>query len=883
MHDEAEKRSMRQVPIFLLLAAVSSVGGVLFADTVVIRDERGTTLSIEAQATRVAEGWQLRFAGEGGPIEMTLKPAKVVQVIPAAAPPKVEDPNTLIERNPEAAMEQALSRWRDDPASRDQSAQVFRRALDAQINKADGLARINAYDEALAAYQTARDKIGTVEGRTILEAGGLRSRYVQRLDEATSQSQRTYSRQLAERAMDTLEHKDAGYAKQALADLERARSLDPSNAVAWLGLAKYYRRPPGNAEPNAAIIASHAATMAETYATNERARTEARKILESAAYEVRVKSLFAPKPPGSPTGPEPTPVRIPAVPPPGSPVQSSAQPPSPAGSPAPAKDQRSYWERIKARDWTVLSEIWDQFLEGEFFQAEYLVFIIGIPAFLLIFWIIPGKFLRARTRKADIGASLWLPHVRYLGTFALIGYFIGSLRMPKRGKERCPVCKKPTDNIEDYSDFNFFVCPHCGENITPIHNIDDYIQHLVGQLEHEVRRRRGHYAESTIEKDATLKLVRAVITRAARSRASDLHIDPAAEGATIRSRIDGVLYDTLFLAKLMVPSVVSAIKVMANLDIAERRMPQDGKFSIWVDKADIDMRVNTSPTVHGEKVSMRLLDQRTIMVGPGGLGLEEQNLAYFEQAIRRPHGLIAVTGPAGSGKSTTLYVALSQINTGEKNIITLEDPIEYELKGISQMQVNPAVNFTFATGLRSIVRQDPNVIMVGEVRDKETAEMAIHSAITGHLVMTTMHTIDTTTVFTRLADMGVDSRRYAPALIIIIGQRLIRVNCTECQKPYKSESRALAQLRLDQTAKDIIFYKGEGCTHCEKTGFYGRIGLFEMFIPDRELRILLEQNAPGSRIREMARHKGMRNIREEGILKVIRGKTTVEEVVRATM
>jgi general secretion pathway protein E len=223
------------------------------------------------------------------------------------------------------------------------------------------------------------------------------------------------------------------------------------------------------------------------------------------------------------------------------------------------------------------------------------------------------------------------------------------------------------------------------------------------------------------------------------------------------------------------------------------------------------------------------------------------------------------------------------INTGEKNIITLEDPIEYELKGVTQMQVNPAVNFTFATGLRTIVRQDPNVIMVGEVRDKETAEMAIDAAITGHLVMTTMHTIDSTTVFTRLADMGIDSRRYASALVIIIAQRLIRVNCPKCRKPYPPDPKSLMQLRFDQSAKDIIFLKGEGCAHCQQTGFHGRNGLFEMLVADHEIRTLLEQNAAASRIRELARHRGMCNIREEGILKVMRGQTTAEEVVRATM
>jgi len=850
---------MRHAAFPILFVAATLSGTSPFADTVIFRTERGTTVSVEAQATRLPSGWQLRFATEEGPVVMTLATDQVTTVVAAKPLPKVEDISGLIERDPRTAMERVLRRWRDEPDSREESAATFRRALDTFVSRADGAVGFIGLEKALAAYDVARRAIDTTEGRAILESQGLFNQYVQRLDEATSRTRRAYSRELAARGMEILERDDASRARQALTDLETAQSLDQTNAVAWLGLALYYRRP-GRSDPNADGLALHASTMAEEYAADERTKKRAQEIYRLALRDFQVKAGFTAKLPGLPALAQPTPARTPA----------------PSGPGAP--DQRSYVERLKARDWSVLEDIGNEILEG-----GYLVFVLGGIAFILVFWYIPGKFLRSLARKGNIGASVWVRRVRYLGTLALLGYFLGSLRLPKRVKERCPICKKPLDNIEDYADFNFLACPHCGGGITPVHNLDDYVQHLVGQLEREVRHRRGQYAETTVEKDTTLKLVRAIITRAAQARASDIHIDLGAEGATVRSRIDGVLYDSLFLPKIAVPSVVSAIKVMANLDITERRMPQDGKFSIWVDKADVDVRVNTSPTVHGEKVSMRLLDKRAITVGPAGLGLEGEQIAVFEQAIRRPHGLIVVTGPAGCGKSTTLYVALNAINTGEKNVITLEDPIEYELKGITQMQVNPAVNFTFATGLRSIVRQDPNVIMVGEVRDQETADMAIHSAITGHLVMTTMHTIDTTTVFSRLSDMGVDSRRYASALIIIIGQRLIRVNCPKCRKPDQPDPKALTQLRLDQSAKDIIFFKGTGCANCQQTGYYGRVGLFEMFIPDRELRALLEQSVPASRIRELARRKGMRNLREEGILKVLRGQTTAEEVIRATM
>jgi type II secretory ATPase GspE/PulE/Tfp pilus assembly ATPase PilB-like protein len=567
------------------------------------------------------------------------------------------------------------------------------------------------------------------------------------------------------------------------------------------------------------------------------------------------------------------------VPSPKAPVATPSPAPLPAPAPAPAPPARaSAIDRLLARDWSALAD-----LPGELMNSELMPLLLGLAGFIVVYWIVPAKVLRGRARRGDMDASLWGARTRLLGIFALGGYLYGVARKPRKVRDRCPICKKPIDNIDDYADFNFFVCPHCGENITPVYDLKDYLRHLVEQVEREVRRRRGQYSETAVEKDATLKLVRGLIIRSIHSRASDLHIDCGEEGANVRSRVDGVLYDTVFLPKVIVPSVVSAIKVMANLDIAEKRVPQDGKFSLWVEEGDIDVRINTSPAIHGEKVSMRLLDKRAIARKPADLGIEGANYALFEQAIARPHGLVIVTGPSGSGKSTTLYVALTQINSGDKNIITLEDPIEYELKGLTQMQVNPVANFTFATGLRSIVRQDPDVIMVGEVRDKETAEMAIESAVTGHLVMTTMHTIDTTTVFTRLTDMGIDSRRYASALLIVISQRLIRVNCPECRKPYQPSPKHLAALRLEASAKDIIFVKGQGCPHCQQTGYYGRTGLFEFFAPDRELRVLLEQSAAASKLRELARHKGMRNLREEGMNKVLHGLTSLEEVVKATM
>jgi len=848
-----------------LLAVVSS--GPARADTVIFRAERGTTDSVEAeQVTRVPEGWRLRVRGEDGkPIEMTLDAAKVVRIIPSVRVLSPAEIDARIAVDPRSVMDQMRTQWRADPNSRNVTGPAFQRALDSYLVKNEGLASSNVFDEALKGFIGARTAVDSPEANSIL--GAAVPLYQQRLDMATSQTRQAYSRFLANRAGDVLDREDIARMPQAFADLQAAQSLDPANAAAWLNLARFYRRS-GAADPASNKKALDAADLARRYAVDAQVRARAQEIYSLAARDLGMTPAATPAPY---VPPSPTPGRLPM----GLAVTPAPAPPPPSRGAAPS--WRSYWDRLITGDFGTFGDVFDRMM-----QEGYLPFLIGIPAFLILFWVIPKKFLRARARKGDVAASIWVTRT-WLGLFALLGYLIGLVRLPRRAKETCPICKKAIDNIEDYEDFNFLVCPHCGENITPVHDLNDYIQHLVEQLEREVRHRRGQYTESTIEKDSTLKLVRAVITNAVRSRASDIHIDTEVEGATVKSRIDGVLYNTLFLPKPVVASVVSAIKVMAKLDIAERRRPQDGKMSMWVDKSDIDMRVNTSPAVHGEKVSMRLLDRRTITKNAADLGFEAQNLALFEQAIRRPHGMIIVTGPAGSGKSTTLYVALNSINTGEKNIITLEDPIEYEIKGLNQMEVNPSVDFTFATGLRTMVRQDPNVIMVGEVRDKETAEMAIETAITGHLVMTTMHTIDTTTVFTRLADMGIESRRYASALVLIIAQRLARLNCPQCRKPYAPDAKALAQLRLDQGAKDIVFLKGEGCPHCQRTGFYGRKGLFEIFTPDREMHILLEQNAASSKIREMARHKGMRNIREEGVLRIMRGLTTVEEVIRATM
>ncbi len=505
-----------------------------------------------------------------------------------------------------------------------------------------------------------------------------------------------------------------------------------------------------------------------------------------------------------------------------------------------------------------------------------------IAAVLLIFnWVIPIKIINRKMKRGDIAAAKFVPYVKYVGLIPLVIYFLSSI-FNKGSRRRCPYCNKLIDNIDSYQDMNFFICPHCNENISAIYDLKDYIEHLIKNVQMELSKDKKKASDSVIEKDAMVKLVRAIVTLAYRKRASDIHIEPEMEGVKVRARVDGLLYDILVLPRNIAAAIISAIKVMANLDIAEKRIPQDGRVKMWIDKSDIDIRLNTSPIPLGEKASLRLLDSSAVQIDSAKLGLEGTNLEMFERSIRKPHGIFLVTGPTGSGKSTTLYVAVRTINNGEKNIVTIEDPIEYQIKGINQMQVNNAQQFTFATGLRSILRQDPDVIMVGEIRDKETAEISIDAAMTGHLVFSTLHTIDAPTAFSRMNDLGISPRRYAPALELVIAQRLARVNCNECKKPYKPKKEDLESVGILNIGKDTIFMHGTGCEVCDKIGFYGRIALFEMLHPDEELKELIESGSTTSVIREMARKKGMRTLKEEGVFRVLQGLTTVEEIIRVT-
>ncbi len=380
-----------------------------------------------------------------------------------------------------------------------------------------------------------------------------------------------------------------------------------------------------------------------------------------------------------------------------------------------------------------------------------------------------------------------------------------------------------------------------------------------------------------------IRLVNGILSQAVKDRASDIHIEPYEREIQIRYRIDGVLYPVLTPPKTLHAPITSRIKVMAGLDIAEKRLPQDGRIRIKIAGKDIDIRVSVLPTAFGERVVLRLLDKSSVLLDLEDLGLEGERLELFKRLIRRPHGILLVTGPTGSGKTTTLYAALSRINSRDINIITVEDPIEYQLPGIGQIQVNPKIDLTFAAGLRSILRQDPDVIMVGEIRDAETAEIAIQASLTGHLVFSTLHTNDAAGAMTRLVEMGVEPFLVSSSILAVLAQRLVRVLCTACREPYEPPAEALAELGIRPEAlAGRPLYRPTGCPRCRHTGYRGRTGIYELLLVDDPVRELIMSGANSVTIKEAARRNGMVTLREDGAAKVLRGITSPEEVLRVT-
>ena len=379
-----------------------------------------------------------------------------------------------------------------------------------------------------------------------------------------------------------------------------------------------------------------------------------------------------------------------------------------------------------------------------------------------------------------------------------------------------------------------------------------------------------------------IRLVNSVLFQAVRQRASDIHFESFERGLVVRYRIDGVLYPILTPPKHLQSSIIARLKIMAALNIAEKRLPQDGRFAIRTAGKDVDLRVSVLPTSHGERVVLRLLEKENRLLNLTEMGFSPERLHTIQQLIRLTHGILLVTGPTGSGKTTTLYAALSEINAPDKNIITVEDPVEYQLLGIGQMQVNPKINLTFAAGLRSILRQDPDVIMIGEIRDRETAEIAIHASLTGHLVFSTLHTNDAASAATRLIDMGIEPFLVASSVVAVLAQRLIRKVCPDCKQAYQPDDEELIRLGVVPGKTKPTFYRGAGCPACTQTGYRGRTGIHELLVLDDEIRRLIGNKADAAVIRQSAVSRGMILLKEEAAEKIFAGITTTEEVMRMT-
>jgi len=427
------------------------------------------------------------------------------------------------------------------------------------------------------------------------------------------------------------------------------------------------------------------------------------------------------------------------------------------------------------------------------------------------------------------------------------------------------------------------------------HGSDIEEQHLRDLVELEVGKeaeqdssvRDGETAdidgEAAAAKPPVIRFVDLLLSQAVKSRASDIHIEPQENSMTIRMRIDGMLRNMVPPARKMQAAVVTRIKILSDMDIAERRLPQDGRFKIKMGGRSIDVRVSTIPTIYGEKVVMRILDASAVEHNLDKLGFEPHLLEEFKNILNQPHGIIIVTGPTGSGKSTTLYSVLNRLKDPTKNITTVENPVEYRLAGINQIQVKPEIDLTFASCLRAILRQDPDIVLIGEIRDKETVEIAIKASLTGHLVLSTFHTNDAPSAISRLLYMGIEPYLMASALNLIVAQRLVRRICDRCKEPTTVNEKVLKHLNIEpEQARDAIFYHGRGCKSCGGSGYAGRLPIFEFLVMDNEIREMIVKGANEAQIRDISRRKGYGGLLESGVSKILHGLTTAEEVLRVT-
>ena len=439
------------------------------------------------------------------------------------------------------------------------------------------------------------------------------------------------------------------------------------------------------------------------------------------------------------------------------------------------------------------------------------------------------------------------------------------------------------------------VAMYTGSGVEPVIALPSAVEHAIDRyfglkesMEQAVEVNESRDKEEELSRLRTLvedapivKVVNSLIQQAVIEKASDIHIEPSGKGVRIRMRVDGILHDLMSPPKGTQPVIVSRIKIMSGLDIAERRLPQDGRILLQSNLKDVNLRVSTLPTIHGEKVVIRLLERERVVLPLEKLGFSEQNYRLFKQSLLNRSGMILVTGPTGCGKTTTLYSVLNYLNSPKDNIITVEDPVEYRLEGVNQVQVNPKINLTFASTLRAILRQDPNIIMVGEIRDLETAEIATRAALTGHRVLSTLHTNDAPRAITRLLDMGVENYLITSSLLAVVAQRLIRLICPECRQKYRLtlDQRLLFSKVFGREAP-LELYRGNGCKKCNRTGYRGRVAIHELLRVDRKIRRLILDGAGPEKIVAAAREQGMIPMLRDGLRRVEKGDTTPEEVIR---
>ena len=414
---------------------------------------------------------------------------------------------------------------------------------------------------------------------------------------------------------------------------------------------------------------------------------------------------------------------------------------------------------------------------------------------------------------------------------------------------------------------------------------DDIIERLGAEVvfKDEEEEEDSKRLEAISKEAPIIQLVNMLIVQGVKDRASDVHIEPDEKGLLVRFRIDGMLHDIRTLPNAIKSAIVSRIKILAKMDIAERRLPQDGRFQVKFGTREVDLRVSTIPTVLGEKVVLRLLDKSKGLIKLEQLGFIPEQLEEFESIIYKSYGIILLTGPTGSGKTTTLYAALNEVNSKDKNIITVEDPVEYKLNRINQIQVKQKINLTFANTLRSILRQDPDIIMVGEIRDAETAQIAVQAALTGHLVLSTLHTNDAASAVTRLSDMDVETFLISSSVIGVIAQRLVRVICENCKEEYEPGKDVISGLNIKANSNadgKVTLYRGTGCSMCKNTGYYGRTSIYELIVLDEEIRSLIISKASNNIIKDAAIKKGMKTLKDSGLEKAMQGITTIEEVLR---